>query len=614
MEKRIGRIKALSCIIAIAAGTQCASQAPLPDASHPGYIPSKATLAVDEVPFTAASIRAHHQALVDIASQAGGLDAGIRMNGAGQAAADYIKAAYEMAGLQNVRFEEFFPNRWWPDKYSLEVVDGTGRSGRALITFPLWQCEKAANVVLDTVYAGFGSSCELAGLDVKGKAVLVDMKRILHFIPSYWYTGTLKKVREAGAAAVIFAETRVDSPTGNAVGSAGAIKDQKGQAPELFPLPVLSIGKSDGAFVKAQLAQGPVKVLINLEYSLVPGRAVNVVGELPGDGSTGEYIIIGGHYDSWFNGAIDNLGSQASLIEMARFCAGIPQEKRSRTIIFASLFGHEVGNEAMGHAAFVERHADTLDKIACFLNVDGSGSWGWEEKDDTGEIVATGLDDKSGIFATSWALSALAREAVFPQAKGPWGEYPLNSFVADLAGPLAQAGFPTLLLISKHIYYHSPLDTLDRIDSDQVYRRTLMNVAIVKGLLDSPKGYYIGVDTNPSRKLKEGEKRLADLSPQSMPKNPLPWMDGAPEDLSFQVIPARVRVFSPVIMWPGFWRSDDILLPDSIEWGFGNLFGGAKKIATGTMYLLPGKKKITMTVTDGKGRTTSVSREITVTW
>jgi hypothetical protein len=536
------------------------------------------------------------------------------MNQAGQAAADYIKAAYEKAGLQNVRFEEFYPNRWWPEKYSLEVVDGTGASVRALTSFPLWQCERAADTVLDAVYAGFGSKGELAGLDLKGKAVFVDMKRILHFIPSYWYTDTLKKVREAGAAAVIFAETRIDSPTGNAVGSAGAIEDQRGQAPQLFPLPVLSIGKGDGAFVKAQLAHGPVKVRINLEYSLAPGRAVNVVGELPGNGSTDEIIIIGGHYDSWFDGAIDNLGSQACLIEMARFFAGIPREKRSRTLVFTSLFGHEFGNEAMGHAAFIERHADMRGRIECFLNVDGSGSWGWEEVDDTGEIIPTSLDDKSGIFTTSWALSALAREAVFPYAKGPWGEYPLNSFVSDLAGPLGQAGFPILLIISKHIYYHSPLDTLDRIDPDQVYRRTLMNVALVKGLLDSPPGYYIGVDTNPSRTLKEGEKRLADLAPRDMPKNPLPWMDGPPEGLSFQVIPDRVRVFSPVIMWPGFWRSDDIIMPDSIGWRYGNILGGARKIATGTMYFLPGKKKISMSVTDARGRTTSVSREITVTW
>ncbi len=614
MEKRVRLIKALPCILAIAAVTQCSSQAPRPEASHPGYVPSAAALAVGEVPFSAASLRAHHQALVRIAAAAEGLGSGIRMNDAGQAAADYIKDAYENAGLRNVRFEEFFPNRWWPEAYSLEVVDATGGTVRALAAFPLWQCEKAANLVLDAVYAGFGSKRELAGLDLRGKAVFVDMKRILHFIPSYWYTDTLKKVREAGAAAVIFAETRIDSPTGNAVGSAGAIKDQRGQAPQLFPLPVLSIGKSDGAFVKGRIAQGPVKVRINLDYSLAPGRAVNVVGDLPGNGGTDELIIIGGHYDSWFDGAVDNLGSQASLIEMARYCAGIPRERRSRTIVFASLFGHEIGNEAMGHAAFIERHADMLGRIECFLNVDGSGSWGWEEVDDTGEIVPTGLDDKCGIFTTSWALSALAREAVFPYAKGPWGEYPLNSFVSDLAGPLGQAGFPILLLISKHIYYHSPLDTLDRIDPDQVYRRTLMNLALVKGLLDSPKGYYIGVDTNPSRKLKEGEKRLADLAPQAMPKNPLPWLAGPPEDLSFQVIPSRVRVFSPVIMWPGFWRSDDIILPDSIQWRFGNILGGARKIATGTMYFLPGKKKITMSVTDARGRTTTVSREIIVTW
>jgi hypothetical protein len=566
------------------------------------------------VGITPASIRAHHLALYRIATRAEGLDAGIRMNAAGKAAADYLLAAYKKAGLQKVRFEEFYPNRWWPEKYEAILLGGDEKKDEKLKAFPLWHCEKADNLELEVVYAGFGTSGEFRGLDVEGKAVLIDMKRILHFIASYRYTKALERAKDKGALAVIVAETRIASPSGNPVGSCGKIKDQKGQEPELFPLPVFSIGKADGLKIKERLEQGTTKVKLTLQYSLAQAKAVNVVGELPGNGSIDEYVIVGGHYDTWFDGAIDNLGSQASILEMAKYFAKIPQEKRQRNIIFVSMFGHEFENEAMGQAAFVEKHADIHDKITCFLDIDGSGSWGYEEKDDTGTILPTGMDDKAGIFTTSIALTAIAREAVFGLAKGPWGQYPLNSFVADIGGPIGDAGFSNMLIISKHIYYHSRLDTLDRITPDQVYRRTLMNLRIIQGLLDSPAGYLIGVNTNPSRKFKEGEEAKPDLPREAVPHNPDPWIDGPPTDLSMHIIPEKPRLFSPVIVWPTFWKADDVIMSDHISWKLGALGCTTKKIATGTIFIIPGTKTITLSVTDRKGRTTSVQREIEVTW
>lgn len=567
-----------------------------------------------EINFTQESIRAHHQALVGIASRAGGLKMGIHLNDAGKKAADYLRAGYRKAGLRNVRFEEFTPNRWWPEKYGITVLGDKKTPDVKLAAYPLWNSGKGSGKAAEVVYAGFGTSGEFRGLDVKGKVVLIDMKRILHFIASYKYTGALKRAQEKGAVGVIVAETRIASPSGNELGTAGPIKDQKGGKPDLFPLPVLSVGRADGELLKARLNKGHVKAVLTLEYSLKPWPAVNIVGELPGNGSIDEYIIVGGHYDSWFNGAIDNLASQASLLEMAKYFAAIPQAKRNRHMIFASIFGHEFGNDAMGHAAFVERRANIRDKITCFVNIDGSGSNGWEERDDSGTILPTGMDDKAGIFTSSWALTALARKAVYPYAKGPWGQYPLNSFVADLAGPISNAGFPVLLIISKHIYYHSMLDSIDRITSDQVYRRTLMNIDIINGLLDSPKGYYMSVDTNPNRKLKKGEKAGKDLTPADMPRAPKPMLEGPPKDLSFHIIPSTARIFSPVIVWPGFWRTDDIIFAENISWNFGIPFWNTNKIATGTIFLIPGNRTIKMTVTDSQGRKTTVKRKVRITW
>jgi hypothetical protein len=561
------------------------------------------------------SIRFHHQALVDISTKAGGLDSGIRLNKAGEEAAEYLLNGFKKAGLKNVRFEPFYPNRWWPEKYSVTLIGDSGEPDQKLNAFPLWHCERADNLELEVVYAGFGTTGEFRGLDIKNKAVLIDMTRLLHFIASYRVTKALDKIKENGAKAVIVAETRIDSPSGNSVGDVGKINNQKAKEPDLYPLPVFSISKSDGKKLKDRVKAGTTKVRLNLQYTLAPGKANNVIAELPGNGNIDETIIIGGHYDTWFDGAIDNLGSQASLLEMARYFSRIPQADRDRHLMFVSLFGHELGNHAMGHTAFAEKRTNILGKITCFFNIDGSGSWGWEEKGDTGDIYATNKNDKGGIFSSSLALSALAHKAIYRHSPGTWVQMPLNFFVADLHKGIAETGMPVLLVISKHIYYHSIFDTLDRISPGQVYQRSLVNIDIINNLMKSPPGYYMSVDTNPHRILKEGETPKQDLTLDQLPTNPKPWQTGPPAELAIHVIPNEPNVFSPVIVWGGYWTSDAILRPDGASWDFGGILGlkGPKKaFYGGTMYFFPGKKQISMTVTDSRGRSTTISREFKV--
>jgi hypothetical protein len=83
------------------------------------------------------------------------------------------------------------------------------------------------------------------------------------------------------------------------------------------------------------------------------------------------------------------------------------------------------------------------------------------------------------------------------------------------------------------------------------------------------------------------------------------------------IIPAKPHVFSPVITWVSYFKADAVEMADNVSWDFGNLLGFVKppkpNLASGSMYFLPGTKKISMTVTDSQGRSSSTIREITVT-
>jgi hypothetical protein len=144
-----------------------------------------------------------------------------------------------------------------------------------------------------------------------------------------------------------------------------------------------------------------------------------------------------------------------------------------------------------------------------------------------------------------------------------------------------------------------------------------MNISVINELLESPAGYLISADTNPNRKSKAGESTQADLTPDKLPQNPNPWTKGGPTDLSFNTVPAKPHVFSPVITWVSYFKADAVETAENIRWDFGNLLGLVKPpkphLVSGSMYFLPGTKRISMTVTDSKGRSSSFTREITVT-
>jgi hypothetical protein len=563
--------------------------------------------------FSAAILRDHLINLYRISCAAGGLDSGVRLNRAGEAVADYLYERLEEAGVSRVRRQYFTADRWWPEEHSLSaLVDGVETR---LCAYPLWYTSDIPSAVLEVVDIGFGTRGELRGKKVRGKAVLLHMRRIFHFIPTFEKIGIMAKLVREGAAAVIVVDALHDVPNGILAISHREVMDSGGKGIPLYPLPAYSIGKCQGKMLLEKMARGTVSVRVHLRTSVSEARACNVIAEVDGNGQSEEVILVGGHYDSWFGGALDNLASQGGIIELARHFASLPLARRPRKLIFACIFGHEFGN--LGHMALAAELQGVSDRITCFLDLDGSGSTGWEV-DPEGHIVKTGYNDVCGVVTSSNALAKLAYQALYDQDIFSF-RFMDNAHIADLDGPLSELGIPTLLIISKHLFYHTPLDTPDRIPPELVARRMTVNARIISDLLDSEPGYYIATNTNPFRREAGGRPRLPDVEYEELPVNPRPWVDGPPKDLMFEVVPPEPRVLSPVIVWRGHSVGEGIGRIEDISWNFGSLAEklspkSKRGVATGTVYLTPGVKTIRMTVTDRHGRSSSVERRIGVKW
>ena len=99
----------------------------------------------------------------------------------------------------------------------------------------------------------------------------------------------------------------------------------------------------------------------------------NAIAEIPGTAQPEEYVILGGHYDSWdgASGTLDNGTGAVVIMEAMRILkSAIPNPRR--TIIGALWNGEEQGLN--GSRAFVEDHPEILERTHTVFNADhGTG-------------------------------------------------------------------------------------------------------------------------------------------------------------------------------------------------------------------------------------------------
>ncbi len=110
------------------------------------------------------------------------------------------------------------------------------------------------------------------------------------------------------------------------------------------------------------------------DFSMPSGSASdNVIATLPGTKYPDEYVIIGGHYDSYSSssyapGADDNASGSAGVLEIARIMS---QYSFDRTLVFCAFSGEEYG--LYGSGAYASRAAQQGMDIHGYFNLDMIG-------------------------------------------------------------------------------------------------------------------------------------------------------------------------------------------------------------------------------------------------
>ena len=427
----------------------------------------------------AAEIMETIQQLCDMSGY--GIRSGINIGKKGHDAAEFIRGKLQKAGLDDVRLEPIQVNNPFPERYELVAKENGKEKDLSETCYPIqWTVgTPPQGVESELIYVGDGSASQFEKAKVSGKIVLIDEKFIRGWIPSAKEGAEL--ALKKGALAVLRANMQVESP-----------QQQKyeGTPEDLFPLPCFCLSKSCGDYLR-KLAlsseKNRVKLVIDAPHDRQEGY--NVVCELPGSSSMDETILVGTHYDTGhFTGAVDNNGSVALMIKLAEYFARKPKSKRNRHMIFAWCNGHDFDLNS-GHYQFAESNKKILEK-AIVWDVDHAvGGVRYQYDEDAGEIVPVeGETCEFYIMSNNYVFSRLAmftmdrygflctQNRFYTSAFGPqWGMAPETS--------------PWVNVASIPLYYHSILDTPDKITMDQVERAYKAHREILENIDGTPEGF-----------------------------------------------------------------------------------------------------------------------------
>jgi Zn-dependent M28 family amino/carboxypeptidase len=419
-------------------------------------------------------------------------------------AADYIAAQFRAIGLQPVDHKSYFQafevttnarmgrgNRF----ESVESGKTIGlKAGEDFIPFNFSSHGKISGSV---VFAGYGITApeynydDYAGLDVKDKLVLILRHEPQEFDEKSVFAGKVYtehaqfyskavNAKMHGARGVILINDIFNHRTesdqlekfGRTVGPNDAgipfveIKAEVavrwiGEAGKNLD----EIGAGIDKDLKPRSFAFPESLQVHetVDIERVVKTVHNVAGYLPGE--TDEYVVIGAHYDhlglgeqfsmapslagtTVHPGADDNASGTAGVIELARWFAGQPKQKRG--MLFLTFAGEELG--LLGSSFYVNHPELPINKAAAMINLDMIG------RVREGKVYVGGVATGSNLRATLEPI--LARHPIhvdYSDSTG-YGSSDHTSFTTKQV--------PVLFFFSGlHGDYHKPSDTWDKIDA-----------------------------------------------------------------------------------------------------------------------------------------------------
>ena len=251
------------------------------------------------------------------------------------------------------------------------------------------------------------------------------------------------------------------------------------RAGSLGCIPSAGISLEDGEALAARLERAPVGATldITMENGVRTSRmvTVDIPGKRPG------FVLLNGHYDSWYEGITDNAGSDAILLELAR-AFWTHRDQLERGVRVAWWSGHSDARYA-GSAWYCDHHWRDLDaNCVATVNLDLTGCRLARQI----RARTTCMEGESLTAGLIQEFTGMEAKPYIPMIRGAdqsfWGVHvPIHiMFKYEPVDEERVAPCP-----SGGPWWHTDQDTLDKLDPEILLRDARLNGKLVSLLLNS---------------------------------------------------------------------------------------------------------------------------------
>ncbi|MGI4761385.1 MAG: M28 family peptidase [Janthinobacterium lividum] len=341
-----------------------------------------------------------------------------------------------------------------------------------------------ASVNAPLVYVGTGSAAELAKVDIKGKAVAVQIAGAPTDGISYRryvfgkFAGQAGELTKAGAVAVVF----VSDPQQQALYDHWSHVFERGRyslpgaasTRVVSTPPVMWLPASAASWVQ----QAGQQLTANLRVESFQYPSVNIVAKQPGTDAQlkNEYVLFSTHQDhdgvrapiagdSIYNGADDNATGCAALLAIMR---AFKQQPARRSALFVYQGSEERG--LIGSTYFSAHPTVPQASIVAVLNAEMMG----RNAPDSAALLGSTPPHMNSSDLVKMALAANQAGPKF-KLDTEWDKptHPEGWYFRSDHLPYARLGIPAIMYTSLlHVDYHTPRDEPQRIDYNKLLHMT----------------------------------------------------------------------------------------------------------------------------------------------
>jgi hypothetical protein len=359
---------------------------------------------------------------------------------------EFLATEYAKLGLEVRREPIDLPALWYPTKLNASY-ETAAKTAPLLTMFPIdgTKATPKNGITAEAIWVGIGAAPDLAGRDLRGKAVLIYST----FVPG-------GRSHSASDRAGLFNSNTLATKAGAAlIINVMAVPGNGQFNPEGAPegpdaVPTLTISQDEGFLLRDMLAAGQkVTLSVTLDIEERTGlKTENVYAVLPG--ATDEQFVVMAHCDGFFQGAMDNASGMATGLELARHYVKLPKSARPRTIVFLATPDHHHGE--YGRAQVIKNY--DWKKVAAILNLEHTSQT-------LLYMYNQDLVTANAISARRWYASGSDR---FQQlVKNTFRDFNVSIYTVperNAGGSLgALTSFAPAFHIIDHVIYHTTLDT-----------------------------------------------------------------------------------------------------------------------------------------------------------